>query len=122
MHQRAAAKAAWQAAGLYQDAKLTGFLDAFEGCQADCWPALAAQVRDRYARQKRKIAAALWDSGDKLLRLNLIRTLDPGVPDELNLMKRYLRSCDPAADGHEIRAFTESGDPGIVAAARKKAR
>jgi hypothetical protein len=120
MHQRAAAEAAWQAAGLYRDARLRPFFDAFDQCQADCWPALAARVRDGYPRYKRRLAAPLWASGDKLLRLNLIRTLNPDLPDELNLMKTYLRGCDPATDVPEITAFIESGHPVIMAAARKK--
>src|SRR5712692_8565502 len=106
MHQRAAAKAAWQAAGLYEDARLRAFFDAFEQCQEDCWAALSARVRDQNARHKRRLAAPLWASGDKLLRLNL--------------MKTYLRGCDPATDVPEITAFIESGHPIIVAAAQKK--
>ncbi len=120
MHQRAAAKAAWQAAGLYEDARLRAFFDAFEQCQEDCWAALSARVRDQNARHKRRLAAPLWASGDKLLRLNLIRTLNPVLPDELTLMKTYLRGCDPATDVPEITAFIESGHPIIVAAAQKK--
>ena len=117
MHQRETAKAAWTAAGVYQnaDARLRQFLTAFEQCPADCWPALTGQVRDAYPRYKKRLASALWASGDKLLRLNLIRSLDPSRPDELNLMKTYLRSCDPATDIPEIGAFFESGHPAVVA-------
>ncbi len=121
MHQRSAARAAWEAAGIYEkpDPRLRRFFAAFATSAGECWPTLVALARADYANYKVTLASPLWNSGDKLLRLNLIRAADLNQPDELKLLVQFTGTCKPATDGPEIRALIETGNPTILAAVAK---
>jgi hypothetical protein len=118
VHQRSAALAAWQAAGIYNkpDLRLQRFFAAFDKSTSECWPALVALARARYGNYKATLASPLWNSGDKLLRLNLIRAADLNQPDELRLLLQFTATCKPATDAPEIRALIETGNAAILAA------
>jgi hypothetical protein len=111
MHQRDAARAAWSAAGLTKtrDAKLRRFLNAFEKAPGDCWPQLYALVRKEYPEYFEQLARPLWASGDKLLRVNLIRHADLARKEEADLIGRLTADLDVDRDRHELVSVVEHG-------------
>lgn len=111
MYQKAAAKAAWTAAGLYKskDAKLRDFLKHVETEEQDCWSKLAKRLRANAPEIFGQIVAPLWDSGDKLLRVNIVRHLDPSRKDEHDLLTKLSRRLDPRSDAPELAAIAQSG-------------
>jgi hypothetical protein len=116
MHQKDLARQAWQDAGLYRSRSepLQAFLRRFEESAPDCWPDLVEEVRTRYPELKSKLATPLWDTGDKLLRLNLLRLADPDQQDETALLKRFTGKLDPVRDVPEIRTLMGIDDPGVL--------
>ena len=110
MHQRAAAKAAWTAAGLYRshDPKLRDFLKRVETEPGDCWPALADRLRAHAPELLAQLVEPLWKSGDKLLRINVIRFLDPARKDEHDLLDKLARKLDARDDAAELAAIARS--------------
>jgi hypothetical protein len=110
MYQKAAAKAAWTAAGLYKskDAKLRDFLKHVETEEHDCWSKLAKRLRANSPELLEQIVAPLWDSGDKLLRVNIVRHCDPSRKDEHDLLDKLSRRLDPRIDAPELTAIARS--------------
>lgn len=111
MHQRDAARAAWSAAGLTKtrDEKLRRFLHAFDALPNDCWPQVVALVRKEFPEHLQQLALPLWNSGDKLLRVNLIRHADLSRKDEADLVGRWATSLDAERDGYELSSVIELG-------------
>lgn len=109
MHQREAARAAWLAAGLHKtaDARLRRFLEIFEKQTDDCWPQLLALVRQDFPDYVEPLATALWNSGDALLRVNLIRNADLTRKEEAALVKRWSAALDPGRERRELVAVVE---------------
>src|SRR5213594_4063258 len=110
MYQKDAAKAAWTAAGLYRskDAKLRKFLKYFDDSPMDCWPEVVKKARSDYSEYMEQLVQPLWQTGDKLLRVNLIRYADLSHKNEFELLAKLshklkadedrpnsLRSCMP---------------------------
>ncbi len=123
MHQKELAKQAWEQAGLYRssDRKLRDFLRHVEELPGDCWPELVQEVRDKYPDYKERLAIPLWETGDKLLRLNLIRAANPALKDETDLLRKFVRRADPQEDMHELRAVVNKDHPQLLEhVARKK--
>lgn len=75
MHQRDLVREVWGDAGLYRrnDAKLQRFLKLVDDQSTDCWPELAAEARANYPEYIDELVRPIWNSGDELLRLNLLR-------------------------------------------------
>ena len=123
MHQKGLVKQAWQAAGLYdsKDLKLAPFLRLLDAASADCWPQLLAECRKNFGNYKAKLADPIWNTGDKVLRLNLIRSADLTLPDEAAILHKYVAKCDPKRDALELRAFVQTGSPQLTRAASKLA-
>jgi hypothetical protein len=116
MHQKDLARQAWQDAGLYRSRNKTlqAFLRRFEESESDCWDDLAEAVRTGYPELKTKLATPLWDTGDKLLRLNLLRLADPDQQDEVALLKRFTGKLDPVRDVPEIRTLARIDNPDVL--------
>ncbi len=123
MHQKGLVKQAWQAAGLYEgkDLKLAPFLKLLDATSADCWPQLLAECRKNFGGYKAKLADPIWNTGDKVLRLNLIRSADLALPDEAAILQKYVSKCDPQRDALELRAFAQTGSPQLTRAVNKLA-
>jgi hypothetical protein len=121
MHQRGLVKQAWQAAGLYdgKDPALPAFLRLLDATATDCWPQLIAECRKNFAAYKAKLADPIWNTGDKLLRLNLIRSADLALPDEAAILQKYVAKCDPQRDALELNAFVQTGSPQLTKAVSK---
>jgi hypothetical protein len=114
MHQRDAAIKAWEDSGLFRtgDRRLTELLERVRHSGFDCWPELAALVRSEYASYKERLARPLWDSGDTLLRVNLIRAAEPAThKDEERILTRFARELDPEAHPHEVLALALVAGP-----------
>lgn len=111
MYQKEAAKAAWTAAGLYRsrDPNLRAFLKHIDTAAPDCWVKLAEKLRAEHPQLLEPIVAPLWNSGDKLLRVNIVRHLDPSRKDEHDLLDRLARKLDAKDDGPELVAIARSG-------------
>ena len=117
MHQKDAVKQAWINAGLYRsrDARLQEFLKKLEDVPLNCWPEFIDDCRRNYADYKAKLVGPIWDSGDKLLRLNLIRAADTSLADELALLQKCIARCDPTQDQAELKAIVLKQDPQLNA-------
>lgn len=111
MHQRAAARAAWKAAGLYDlpDARLRHFLQAFDDMPQDCWPRVFALARNTCPESLDELAMPLWKAGDTLLRVNLIRHADLLRDDEHALVARLASALHGERHPHELMAVADRG-------------
>ena len=116
MHQKDLARQAWRDAGLYRsrDQKLRAFLEYFDESPPDCWADVVETVRSAYPDLKAKLATPLWNTGDKMLRLNILRHGDPERPDELELLKKLTTKLDPAGDAPEIHTIARSDSPELL--------
>jgi len=112
MHQKDLVKQAWEKAGLYRskDAKLRQFLAHFENVRTDCWPELTAEMRDRYPEYLDVLVQPLWDSGDKLVRVNLLRLARLDDKRERALVDKVIDASDPRTDVVELRTAVMRGD------------
>jgi hypothetical protein len=112
MHQRDAAIKAWEDAGLFRtgDRRLRELLERIRTSSVECWPELVELVREEYASYKERIVRPLWESGDTLLRVNLIRAADPkAYQDEAGLLARFAKEIDPQEHEHEVLALARAG-------------
>jgi hypothetical protein len=110
MYQKDLVRDAWKSAGLYEedDPMLRQFLDLLEE-PAHCWDELVAACRRDFAAYKAKVVQPILDSGDTLVRLNVIRAASED--DEFELLERYVAASDPALDEAELRAIALKGVP-----------
>src|SRR5690349_14868503 len=116
MYQKELVRQAWEAAGLYRsrDQKLQEFLSYFDAASGDCWPEIVAQVRERYPEYLERLVAPLWNAGDPLVRLNLIRFADTDRPEEHSVLAKLVRRVEPAAAVLELHAVMEKGDQQLL--------
>lgn len=122
MHQRDAVKAAWAAAGLYRskDAKLREFLKYVDGLSKECWPEAVKKARSDYSAYIPQLVEPLWQTGDKLLRVNLIRYADLSRKDERELLGRLSRNLKAQEDGPELSAIVYGGTKPLLAEILKR--
>ena len=123
MHQRDAAIKAWEDAGLFRtgDRRLRDLLERVRDPSVDCWPELADLVRTEYAAYKERLARPLWESGDTLLRVNLIRVSEPEKhTDEAGLLRRFAQEVDPQVHPDEVIALSRVGDDKLRARLAKR--
>src|SRR5690242_528416 len=115
MHQKDAVRQAWINAGLYHsnDARVTEFLKLLDASSTNCWPELLEECRSRYPDLKDKLVQPIWATGDKLLRLNLIRQADLAHKDELTIMEKFVGAADPQHDVTELRAMALRNHPKV---------
>lgn len=107
MQDRDLVKQAWSETGLYvsDDPQLVGFLQHFEKATLGCWPDLVPEVREHYSEYKEQLLIPIWDTGDKLLRLNVIRALSPDRSDELEIFRRIARRPNTRGRDWELQAL-----------------
>jgi hypothetical protein len=113
MHQKDAAIKAWEDAGLFRthDKRLRELLERIRTSPVGCWPEYVDLVRGEYSTYKERLVRPLWESGDPLLRVNLIRAASPrAYKDEAELLKRFAKEVDPRKDQHEVLALARAGD------------
>lgn len=120
MYQKDLVRAAWKAAGLYDedDPRLQQFLGLLED-PAHCWPELIAACRRDYAAYKARLVQPILDSGDTLVRLVVIRAA--AQTDEIKLLERYVAKSDPARDTAELKAIALKGVRRLDRALTRKA-
>src|SRR5436309_218169 len=111
MYQKDAAKAAWTAAGLYRskDAKLRKFLKYFDDSPMDCWPEVVKKARSDYSEYMEQLVQPLWQIGDKLLRVNLIRYADLSHKNEFELLAKLSHKLKADEDRPELSAIVHAG-------------
>jgi len=56
-----------------------------------CWSDLVQEVREHYPEYKEQLLVPIWDTGDKLLRLNVIRSLASDRDDEAKIFQRVVQ-------------------------------
>jgi hypothetical protein len=120
MHQKETIRAAWAAAGLYDDPdpELRLFLRLFDD-PAQCWTELTLLCRHSFAPYKSRIVQPILDCDDPLVRLLMIRTLrDTG--DEAVLLEHYIETCDPDHHRAELRAIAHKNNPDMNRSIRRK--
>jgi hypothetical protein len=116
VHQKDLARQAWADAGLYRrtDPKLQAFLKHFEESSLECWPELVDEARTRYSEYVELLVMPLWNTGDKLLRLNLVRQADLKKTQEADLLAKLVQRARPTTEVHELRAIAESRDKKLL--------
>jgi hypothetical protein len=104
---RSIVKQAWLEAGLYdsKDARLQSFLQHFEQTIHGCWPDLWPMVRESYPEHKEQLLTPIWDTGEKMLRLNVIRALSPDHSDEVEIFGRIAQRPDVQSNPWELEAL-----------------
>lgn len=117
MYQRDLVRKAWADAGLYdtKDIKLQQFLKHVEETPLDCWPELVELVRTQYPEYLDRLVTPIWNTGDKLLRLNLIRNAEPSQPDERKMVQKLVRQLRPETDTVELQAIIREAPVEILA-------
>jgi hypothetical protein len=125
MYQKALIQQAWAKAGLNgtDDPKLAEFIKRVNRAEGDCWRQLALEVRENYPEYKERLVTPIWQTGDPLLRLNLVRALDINVNDERAMMIKFINLSDPGRDSAALRAAAAAAyHPDVQeAVARRKA-
>jgi len=87
-----------------------------------CWDEAVARARQEVPDQLEALASALWNSGDVVLRANVMRMLDPAQPDELATLGKLIARAHGEQDSEPLRAALERRHPEVVARiARKRA-
>ena len=96
---------AWFEAGLYvsDDPQFGAFLGHFEMATWRCWPDLVQKVRKRYPEYKEQLLVPIWDTGEKMLRLNLIRALASDREDEVKLFQPIVQRPSIYDNGWELQ-------------------
>jgi hypothetical protein len=121
MYQKDLVKKAWADAGLYRsrDPKLRRFLDKVDKCTGDCWPELAEEARERYAEYIDTLVEPLWKTGDKLVRLNLIRLADIENERDRHTVEEFVSKARPT-EVHELQAIARVADLPLLEKVAKK--
>jgi hypothetical protein len=107
MSEREAVRQAWIEANLYtsHEPKLEMFLRHFDTNHIDCWTELMQMVHTHYPEYKERLFTPIWNTGDKLLRLNLIRLITPDHEDEVDIFQRIIQRPDLRGDPWELEAL-----------------
>ena len=107
MQQKILVKQAWLDAGLYRstDPKLAAFLKHVEEAVTDCWLELIREVREHYPECKEQIVTPIWDTGDKLLRLHVIRAADPESEEDVAIFQRLVQRPNRRGNDWEQQAL-----------------
>jgi hypothetical protein len=122
MYQKDLVRKAWADAGLYRtrDPKLRQFLAKVEKCAGDCWPELAEEARTRYPEYIDRLVDPLWKTGDKLVRLNLIRLADLDDTRDRQIVEEFVSKAR-STETHELQAIARIADlPLLEKVARKR--
>jgi len=122
MHQRDLVRKVWAEAGLYatKDAKLRQFLKHVDDTPLDCWPELVEFVRTQYPEYLDRLVTPIWNAGDKLLRLNLIRNAELSQPAEKKMAQKLVRQLRPETDALELRAVIRDAPVEVLDQVAKK--
>src|SRR2546421_85506 len=107
MHERNLVKQAWLEAGLHgnDDSKLAGVLQHFEEAKLDCWRELVQTVRGDYPECKEQLITPIRDTGDKLLRLHVIRAFDPECEGDVAIFQKLVQRPNTRGDDWELEAL-----------------
>ena len=121
MYQKDLIRGAWKAAGLFDanDSKLTEFLKLLDD-PTQCWAEMIDACRRNYTVYKAKLAQPIVATGDKLVRLALIRAALPSNADEMNLLQEYIASSDAVRDETELKAIALKNNSALNRALKKK--
>jgi hypothetical protein len=122
MYQKALIQLAWARAGLNNtdDPKLAEFIKQVNQAQGDCWAQLAQKVRERYPEYKERLVMPIWQTGDPLLRLNLVRVLDINIDDERGILINLISGSDPRHDAPALRAASAVNHPDVLEAVARR--
>jgi hypothetical protein len=121
MYQKDLIRRAWEEAGLYRsrDAKLQRFLARLDD-PGECWSELVEAATTEYSAYLPTLARPLWETGDSLVRLNLIRAADLEDPPQRAIVEDWIRRAG-SGDAQELHAIARIGDlPLVELVARKR--
>jgi hypothetical protein len=121
MYQKDLIRRAWEEAGLYRrrDPKLRRFLERLDQ-PGDCWPELVEAATTEYRDYLETLARPLWETGDALVRLNLIRAADVRDPEQRAVLEDWIGKAG-RGDVQELHAIARVGDlPLVERVARKR--
>jgi hypothetical protein len=107
--QRIALKAL-EKARLDKDAAVRPFFAWLERRPYPTWKDVFQVVRADHAASKERIIQALWGSGDPVVRANVLRGLDPGLPDEDAILHKLVSAVTGVKDTPVLRALLRSRD------------
>jgi hypothetical protein len=120
MYQKDYVRSVWKAAGLYDenDAKLQQFLKLLDEPTL-CWAEMVDTCRRSFASYKARLVQPILNSGDKLVRLTLIRAAVPSNEDEMALLEQHIAAADPVRDHLEFKAIALKNVPRLNEALKK---
>jgi len=109
-------KKAWQDAGLYVSPSpaLKSFLDYFDAASPGCWSEVAAEVRSRCPAEKERLLMPIWGLGERLMRLQLLEALDVSRADEVDLLHKLAKGCDPVKDAFLLQTIAHKDHPDLI--------
>jgi hypothetical protein len=116
-------KQAWKDAGLYNSPSpgLKAFLDYFDSAgETDCWPEFAREIRARCPADKERLLLPAFDTGDRMLRLNVIDNLDANLPDERKILQELASRCDPEKDTFALQMIVHKDHPDLLESVEAK--
>jgi hypothetical protein len=120
MHQREVAlKALKKAAGKERNSRIAEFVRFLGQHYELCWSDYVDVIREQFPADREAMALAIWETGDKVLRTNLVRHLDPGQPAEVKILQRLIKSCRGLEDEAELLIALEKDDRRILAQMKK---
>jgi hypothetical protein len=101
----------WREVGLYESRKagVQAFLREIAEQPAPDWESGVQAFRTHHYAVLGDIVPPLLASTDKLLRLSLIRAADVKQRKELNLLKKFIETAQPAHDELELLAILKLG-------------
>ncbi len=122
MYQREKVRRALAQARIFdpEDRGAQEFLKELDRRRGACWPELAQVLRKCCPKLKEPVAQAIWRTGDKLLRANLIQVLDPQQRDELRILTTLTRQARADRDVLELQNIIERDNPELLGLVAKK--
>lgn len=88
--------------------------------EALCWEDLVAEFRQNYYDSFAELIPPLFATDDPLIIHNCIRFADLNQPREVEILKQFIRSCDPEKHQVSLRALAERGQPELTAELKKR--
>jgi hypothetical protein len=122
MHQRHLLERAFTeaAGGLRRDLDRETRAAVVDASPEQAWEAIVQWLRRTETKRHSALVTAIWESGDPLLRLNLIRHLDPTFPDELRWLTRLVNVSRAGEEARELYAIALKRHPALCAAVLRK--
>ena len=100
--------------------KADAFFEVLRNKRELCWDEMVSEFRQNYSEAFDEIVPALFATDDPLIVYNSIRFADLKDQKWVQLIRKFIESCDPGRHSVSLRALAESDVPEILTALQKK--